>query len=67
MFCSVRGLRKTFQNNRDQNIDVRKRLSKTSYKGSLFTQTMRTKFMKQYQKIKQNWAGQQSFDICSIP
>ena len=67
MFCSVRGLRKTFQNNGDQNIDVRKRLSKTSYKESLFTQTMRTKFMKQYQKIKQNWAGQQSFDICSIP
>ena len=40
MSCSVIGLRKSFQNNGDQNIDVRRRLGKTSEKRNLFTQTI---------------------------
>ena len=51
MFCSVIGLRKTFQNNGDQDIDVRRRLSKTSYKRNLFTQTIGDKM---YEAMSRN-------------
>ena len=53
MFCSVIGLKKTFPNNGDQNIDVRRRLSKTSYKRNLFTQTIAHKI---YEAMSRNQA-----------
>ena len=53
MSCSVIGLRKSFQNNGDQNIDVRRRLGKTSEKRNLFTQTIVDKI---YEAMSRNQA-----------
>ena len=53
MSCSVIGLRKSFQNNGDQNIDVWRRLGKTSEKRNLFTQTIVDKI---YEAMSRNQA-----------
>ena len=52
-----------WRDKRDHNVEVCRRLGRVTKKYFSLRQS-RTKFMKQCQEIKQNWTGQENFEIC---